>query len=63
MSTIPRLLPIARPMTCCQESKRIACAVILVDCSGTTYDRLYIPAVKRKLPREGQKHTDISTAV
>jgi len=27
-STIPRLLPIARPITCFQESKRIACAVI-----------------------------------
>ena len=28
MSTIPRLLPIARPMTYFQESKRISCAVI-----------------------------------
>jgi len=27
-STIPRLLPIARPIICFQESKRIACAVI-----------------------------------
>jgi len=28
MSTIPRLLPIARPMTYFQESKCISCAVI-----------------------------------
>jgi len=28
MPTIPRLLPIARPMTYFQESKHISCAVI-----------------------------------